>query len=74
MAPGDDATLTYSGIGVYSPQMFAQVLDEVCPLRPLLQMACAGGRVSGARYDGQWEDIGTPQRLDALNQLLSIRS
>ena len=74
MVPGDDTTLTYSGIGVYSPQMFGQVPDGVCPLRPLLQMACAAGRVSGERHDGQWEDIGTPQRLDALNQLLSIRS
>lgn len=74
MVPSDDTTLTYSGIGVYSPQMFGQVPDGVCPLRPLLQMACAGGRVSGEQHDGQWEDIGTPQRLDALNQLLSIRS
>ena len=74
MTPGGDAMLTYSGIGVYSPQMFEQVPEGVYPLRPLLEAGCADGRVSGQPYDGRWEDIGTPERLDALNQSLIIRS
>ena len=74
MASGDDAMLTYSGIGVYSPQMFEQVPEGVYPLRPLLEAACADGRVSGQPYEGRWEDIGTPERLDVLNQSLTIRS
>ena len=74
MASGGNAMLTYSGIGVYSPQMFEQVPQRVYPLRPLLEAACAHGRVSGQPYEGRWEDIGTPERLDALNQALIIRS
>ena len=74
MASGGNAMLTYSGIGVYSPQMFEQVPEGVYPLRPLLEVGCAEGRVSGQRYEGRWEDIGTPDRLDALNQSLTIRS
>ena len=74
MTSDGDAMLTYSGIGVYSPQMFEQVPEGVYPLRPLLEAACADGRVSGQPYEGRWEDIGTPERLDALNQSLIIRS
>ena len=74
MTSGGDAMLTYSGIGVYSPQMFEQVPEGVYPLRPLLEVGCAEGRVSGQRYEGRWEDIGTPDRLDLLNQSLTIRS
>ena len=71
---GRDAMLTYSGIGVYSPQMFEQVSKGVYPLRPLLEAACADGRVRGQPYEGRWEDIGTPERLNVLNQSLIIRS
>ena len=74
MTSGGDAMLTYSGIGVYSPQMFEQVPEGVYPLRPLLEVGCADGRVSGQPYEGRWEDIGTPERLDVLNQSLIIRS
>ena len=74
MASGGNAMLTYSGIGVYSPQMFEQVPEGVYPLRPLLEVGCAEGRVSGQRYEGRWEDIGTPERLKVLNKSLIIRS
>lgn len=74
MSSCGDAALTYSGIGVYTPQMFEQVPEEIYPLRPILERACAEGLVTGQRYEGQWEDIGTPERLDALNQSLFIRS
>ena len=74
MASLGDASLTYSGIGVYSRQLFEQVPDKVYPLRPILERACEEGFVTGQRYAGQWEDVGTPERLDTLNQTLRIRS
>lgn len=74
MASEGSVTLTYSGIGVFTPQMFEQVPNGKHPLRPVLEKGCAKGLVSGERYDGHWEDIGTPQRLDALNQSMIIRS
>ena len=74
MASSGDAALTYSGIGVFTPRMFEHVPEEIYPLRPILERACAESLVTGQRYEGQWEDIGTPERLNALNQSLFIRS
>jgi NDP-sugar pyrophosphorylase family protein len=28
------------------------------------------GQVSGERYSGRWFDIGTPERLDAVNRVV----
>lgn len=73
-APGE-AALTYSGIGVYSPALFAG-LDpgRAAPLAPLLFAAAGKGRLSGERLDGCWEDIGTPGRLAALDARLMAGS
>jgi MurNAc alpha-1-phosphate uridylyltransferase len=60
--------LTYSGIGVFSPELFAHCAAGRFPLLPLLQEAIAARRLSGERYDGHWTDVGSVQRLAALNQ------
>lgn len=60
--------LTFSGIGVYHPRLFDTTPDGVFPLAPLLRAAMQRGEVSGEHYAGRWLDIGTPQRLEALNQ------
>ena len=62
--------LTFSGIGVYHPRLFDGTAEEVFPLAPLLRAAIQRGEVSGEHYSGRWLDIGTPQRLDALNREL----
>jgi len=31
----------------------------------------AAGRVTGEHFTGRWEDVGTPQRLTALDQELN---
>jgi len=59
--------LTYSGIGVYHPQLFAGLEPGIRPLAPLLKAAMAKGLVSGEHYGGQWLDIGTPERLHELD-------
>ncbi len=58
-------TLTYSGIALLRPALFAGCADGAFPLAPLLFRAIAGGRVSGERHPGRWSDIGTPERLAA---------
>jgi MurNAc alpha-1-phosphate uridylyltransferase len=62
--------LTYSGIGVYRPELFAGLPQGVRPLAPLLREAMARGEVSGEHYRGRWLDIGTAARLQALDQEL----
>jgi MurNAc alpha-1-phosphate uridylyltransferase len=62
------ANLTFSGIGIYRPALFAALQrGQSAKLAPLLQEAIAAGRVSGERHDGQWTDVGTPERLAALD-------
>ena len=59
--------LTFSGIGVYAPILFAQVArGSKWPLVALLNPALAQRRVSGEHHRGLWIDIGTPQRLADL--------
>jgi MurNAc alpha-1-phosphate uridylyltransferase len=59
--------LTFSGISVLRPDLFAGCAPGRFPLGPLLRRAMAAGRVSGERYAGIWLDIGTPQRLAELD-------
>ena len=63
--------LTYSGIGVYRPALFAGSPSGSFPLAPLLRRAMAAGQVSGERYAGVWFDIGTPDRLADVNRRVS---
>lgn len=65
--------LTYSGIGLYHPALFAGYPPGKRPLLPLLQNAMREGKVSGQHYSGRWLDIGTPGRLNTLNALLATR-
>ena len=57
---------TYSGIGLYRPDLFADTTPGAFPLAPLLHAAATSGRVSGQHYTGTWMDVGTPERLQAL--------
>ena len=67
--------LTFSGIGIYAPALFAPVeRGTKRQLVALLRPAMALGRVGGEHHRGTWMDIGTPQRLAELDRLLGPRS
>lgn len=69
--PEGDTRLTFSGVGIYRPELFAGVAPGAkAKLAPLLVDAMRQGRVSGERLDGAWHDIGTPERLYALDETL----
>jgi MurNAc alpha-1-phosphate uridylyltransferase len=68
---GDGPRLTYSGIGIFSPALFTGCQSGQFPLLPLLKRAIAAGRLQGQRHEGLWLDIGTPERLAALNRRLA---
>ncbi len=59
--------LTFSGIGVYHPDLFRHHPAGVCKLAPILRQAMLEQQVSGEHFEGFWMDIGTPERLHALH-------
>jgi len=66
--PGE--RLTFSGVGVYRLGLFDGCQDRIFKLAPLLRAASRAGRVSGEVHDGDWLDIGTPERLAELDRRL----
>ncbi len=65
---GGTAQLTFSGIGIYRPELFAGIVrGQSAKLAPLLHEAIATGRISGEHHCGRWVDVGTPERLAALD-------
>lgn len=83
-ADGDDK-LTYSGIGVYRPQLLdgwrglvpsSTLVDgkPAFPLAPILSAHMARGAISGSHHRGHWTDVGTPERLAALDAQLRAQS
>jgi MurNAc alpha-1-phosphate uridylyltransferase len=66
--------LTFSGIGAYTPALFAGVQRGAkCQLATLLRPEMTRGRVHGEHHAGLWMDIGTPDRLAELERLLVPR-
>lgn len=66
--------LTFSGIGVYSPELFRGCKPGKFPLLPLLNSAIRRNLVSGEHYPGQWVDVGTEARRQALEMRLASKS
>ncbi|MGB5506356.1 MAG: nucleotidyltransferase family protein [Sulfurovum sp.] len=69
----DAKQYTFSGIGYYSPKLFEGVPYGKSALAPLLRAAMKEGKVTGELYEGEWLDIGTPERLELLNAQLMNR-
>lgn len=68
------AKLTFSGIGLYRPSLFAHIkAGQPAKLAPILKAAMAQQLVSGEHFKGEWHDIGTPERLQSLDQNLLKR-
>ncbi len=61
---------TYSGIGVFTREMFENSTDTIFPLAPLLRQAMGLDKITGELYTGRWIDIGTTERLAKLNRSL----
>ncbi|MBO9737806.1 nucleotidyltransferase family protein [Xanthomonas axonopodis pv. begoniae] len=73
------ATHTYAGIGVYRPALLRDWPSVIGPLpaqgstaprfalAPILRAQMAAGLIDGIHHSGRWTDVGTPQRLAALD-------
>ncbi len=64
----DEPRYTFSGVAMYRPEFFAGLEDGRRPLAPLLKAAAGDGRIGASLYEGLWADVGTPERLAALNE------
>jgi N-acetyl-alpha-D-muramate 1-phosphate uridylyltransferase len=61
---------TFSGIAVYHPRLFTGCSPGKFSVVPLLRAAMRDHLVTGELYRGQWDDIGTAERLAALRESL----
>ena len=61
--------LTFSGIGLYRPSFFDGISQEYAtPLAPLIRDFSNKVMVSASKFCGRWTDVGTPERLQQLNE------
>ena len=67
----NEQSLTFSGVAVYRPELFANCEAGRFPLAPLLRDAADRGQLAGSLYEGRWADVGTPDRLARLRAELS---
>lgn len=63
-------TLTYSGIAVLRKNIFDDAKDSVFPLYRIFKESILRGKLAGQYHDGNWFDIGTPERLQSLRLML----
>ncbi len=66
----DGEPLTYAGIGLFRPQFFADRAVERASLAPWLINSASRGRLQGTQYLGEWDDIGTPERLAIRERMI----
>lgn len=66
-------TYTFSGIGLYHPEFFADYQageSRVLALRPLIENGLAQQRILADAITAEWTDVGTPERLQQLERRL----
>ena len=64
--------LTFSGVSVIDPRMFAGLENGKRPLAPLLKQGMLDHKILASKLNGAWVDVGTPERLADLD--LSIHT
>lgn len=67
--------LTFSGVGVYHPDLFAGITrGDPAKLAPLLRQAISENLATAEHHQGVWHDIGTPERLHELDSQLKVKA
>ncbi|VVE40047.1 N-acetylmuramate alpha-1-phosphate uridylyltransferase MurU [Pandoraea anhela] len=73
-APPDATPLTFGNIALYDLRLFDGIVPGTrLALTPLYRRSIAAGLASGERFDGVWENVGTPAQLAALDAEVRAR-
>lgn len=59
--------LTFSGVAIYRPEFFANCEAGRFSVAPMLRAAADANLLAASEYSGSWVDVGTIERLEALN-------
>jgi len=59
----DVSAFVYAGVGIIKPELFANETREVFRLAPIFFAAADAGRLFGARLEGIWLHVGTPEMI-----------
>lgn len=70
---GHDSTLTFGNIGVYHPKLFEQCTPGKFRLGSLLREAILQDKITGDHYQGFWHNLGTPEDIKNINELIDSR-
>ncbi len=62
----NEPQLTFSGVSVLKPELWASASAGAYPLAPMLREAMTTDRLAGQLMNGHWVDVGTPERLKTL--------
>ncbi len=64
----ENPSLLYAGIALYHPSILKGAKVEKFSIVPRLKEAIRENQVAGLLIGGEWDDVGTPERLDALRR------
>ncbi|WP_394206007.1 N-acetylmuramate alpha-1-phosphate uridylyltransferase MurU [Shewanella waksmanii] len=64
---------TFSGMAIYLPSLFDDLVEKAAPLGPLLKQKIAQQAVVGNVYQGYWCDVGTLARLEEVERRLAAK-
>ena len=69
----NNSSRTYSGVGLYRPSLFTEQPPGPAALGPILKQLATNGRLHGSEMNAFWLDVGTPERLDQLEQRIRLK-
>lgn len=70
--PANGARLTFGNIGLYDTRLFTDIVPGTrLAMTPIYHAGIAAGTATGERFDGRWQNVGTPAQLAGLDAMLS---
>lgn len=72
-SPVEGTLLTFSGVSILTPQLFAGCCAGKFSLGDLFRRYIASGDITGQRFSGNWFDVGTLERLEQAQAYLQAQ-